>query len=253
MPKLSVQEKLVIGYMEGDVRGPELYAEWQAGHVDDVFLRTNLGKAWSEIDQPESDLDHAAWRTLFAAAGYTLDGEAAHRPTETLTLWRGSHPQTRDNWSWSSSRDVAEWFAGRWYHQGEGRLYQIQAPPHALLAQNSARYEFEYVVDTAGLAITEVPQSIESVMYAIGHNFNGEQFIQPTIDGFRCQASIAAQPFVEEAITRLIAEGFLSPVPQTNPQQYDQIGFYPRPDDPDAAERMEAWRREQRAAKGGVS
>ncbi|MEW1552244.1 hypothetical protein, partial [Streptomyces tsukubensis] len=38
-----------------------------------------------------------------------------------------------------------------------GRLYRTVAPPTALLAYNTNRGEDEYVLDTTGLTITEVP------------------------------------------------------------------------------------------------
>ncbi|MCZ0983836.1 hypothetical protein O1L60_44545 [Streptomyces diastatochromogenes] len=38
-----------------------------------------------------------------------------------------------------------------------GRLYRTTAPPCALLARNADRGEDEYVLDTNGLTIVEVP------------------------------------------------------------------------------------------------
>jgi len=98
---------------------------------------------------------------MFTAAGYTADGRPAPHPTSPVELWRGSVPARRADWSWTARRTVAEGYAtGTGAHRPTtGRLYRTLAPASALLAYNSNRDEDEYVIDTRGLEITEVPVS----------------------------------------------------------------------------------------------
>lgn len=108
-------------------------------------------------EYPDRALTREEWRDLFREAGFTIDGHPAPRPTQPVTLWRGSVPERRTDWSWSTARTVAEGYAnGTRARRPQGRLYRVDAPPAALLAANMERDEAEYVVDTVGLRITEV-------------------------------------------------------------------------------------------------
>jgi hypothetical protein len=110
-------------------------------------------------EYPDAALDRPAWRQLFTAAGFTADGRPAERPAGPVELWRGSVPERRADWSWTTRRAVAEGYAtGTGARRPTtGRLYRVVAPAAALLAHNTGRVEDEYVIDTGGLTIAEHP------------------------------------------------------------------------------------------------
>ncbi|MER7309999.1 hypothetical protein, partial [Streptomyces griseoluteus] len=140
----------------GRVNGPALlFDAWHRAQIDTATLTATIGSVWSDAEYPDQCLDREAWRELFAAAGFTVDGQPATRPAEPVELWRGTVPERRTDWSWTTDRAVAERFAGGLRGRKPGRLYRLLAPPHALLCANTERDEAEYVVDTTGLAITE--------------------------------------------------------------------------------------------------
>ncbi|MEV4505443.1 hypothetical protein [Streptomyces klenkii] len=146
--------------MAGRLDGPALlFDAWFGKTIDAGTLAAHVGRVWNMAEYPDAALDHSTWRRLFAAAGFTADGQTAERPAEPVELWRGSVPERRADWSWSTRRTVAEGYAtGTGARRPTtGRLYRVVAPPSALLAYNSGRDEDEYVLDTDALAITEVP------------------------------------------------------------------------------------------------
>lgn len=143
--------------LAGRVPGPQLLAEaWKLGRIDVPTLAATISGVWSGCEYPNLALDHAVWRKLFQAAGYTRDGKLVERPTAAVELWRGSPPAHRRGWSWTTDRAMAERFA----HNGMrgrsvGRLYRTVAPPSALLCESNDRDESEFVVDTYRLRIAE--------------------------------------------------------------------------------------------------
>ncbi|MEU8620617.1 hypothetical protein [Streptomyces sp. NPDC048623] len=131
--------------------------------IDTGTLITQAGRVRSMAEYPDTALDRAVWRTLFKAAGFTVDGRPAERPAHTVELWRGSVSERKADRSSSVSRAVA---VAEAYATGTGtgarrpttgRLYRVLAPPRAPLARNNGRAEDEYVLDTETLPITEVP------------------------------------------------------------------------------------------------
>ncbi|MFD8597642.1 hypothetical protein ACFV1L_21830 [Kitasatospora sp. NPDC059646] len=144
----------------GRLYGPALlYDAWFGEVIDAAALAAHIGRVWSMAEYPDSALDREDWRELFTAAGYTADGEPAERPAEPVELWRGSVPERRTDWSWTTRRDLAEGYANGTAARRPttGRLYRTVAPPAALLAHNNGRGESEYVLDTEHLTITEHP------------------------------------------------------------------------------------------------
>ncbi|MET7983009.1 hypothetical protein [Streptomyces sp. NPDC005281] len=111
------------------------------------------GPVWSSAEFPDKQLDRDTWRWLFNVAGFTVDGKPADRPTEPMTLYRGSVPERRTDWSWTRDRAVAERFAAGLRGRGEGRLWVCEVPPAHMLAVNTGRDEDEVVVETRGLRV----------------------------------------------------------------------------------------------------
>ena len=151
-------EDLALG--AGRIHGPELlYSAWR-GHVIAVeAVAAVVGSVWAMSEYPDRSLARSEWRELFGVAGYTVDGKRAARPTELLTLWRGSVPERARDWSWTASRAVAERYAtGRIAGRPLGHLYRATVHPIHLLCSNTGhdRDEAEYVVDTDLIEITEV-------------------------------------------------------------------------------------------------
>jgi hypothetical protein len=155
--KLTTDEfEQLLGYA-GMRNGPALlFDAWAGRHITPETITATIGEVWSCAEYPDQNIDRDGWRILFRKAGFTIDGKPAERPTEPLTLWRGSVPERRRDWSWSTDRTVADGYAnGTGARRPKGRLYRVVAPPEALLCANNGREEAEYVIDTRGLRITE--------------------------------------------------------------------------------------------------
>ncbi|MFJ9474735.1 hypothetical protein ACIRRI_06925 [Streptomyces mirabilis] len=155
--KLTTDElDYLIGH-EGRNAGPSLLADaYSEDKITAETVTALIGGIWSGAEYPDRHLDRDTWRWLFDVAGFTIDGEPAERPTEPILLWRGTVPERRTDWSWTTDRTIAEGYAnGTAARRPTGRLHVVLAPPEALLAANNGRSEAEYVVDTRGLTITE--------------------------------------------------------------------------------------------------
>lgn len=142
----------------GRTIGPRLLLDAWEGHlVDDAALASHIGRVWSLAEYPDASLGHDQWRRLFQAAGFTADGVRVPLPVKPLTLWRGSVPARRRDWSWSTNRELASIYAAGGFGRPAGTLYRMVAPPAALLCANEWRDEGEYVVDTGhpGVTVTE--------------------------------------------------------------------------------------------------
>lgn len=142
----------------GRIAGPYLLWEAHAGDlVDEAALAAHIGPVWSRTEFPDAALGHGRWRELWRSAGFTRDGRPAERPADPVELWRGSVPERRADWSWTTDRAVAEEYAAGGHSRAVGRLYRTVAPSGVLLGAYNGRGEAEYVVDTDGLTIIEVP------------------------------------------------------------------------------------------------
>ncbi|MEV6818540.1 hypothetical protein AB0M72_07265 [Nocardiopsis dassonvillei] len=126
------------------------------------MLSEHLAAAWSLAEYPDAALPRLVWRRLFDAAGYTIDGVRADRPSGEVVLWRGSVAERRTDWSWTPDQQVAaRYAAGCVGGRPLGQLWQVTAPPEALLAFMTTRGEDEYVVDTTGLHIDHISRDAE--------------------------------------------------------------------------------------------
>ena len=146
--------------LAGRNAGPWLLSDAKCfGAVSDVTIVAVTADVWSGAEYPQDWLRQVDWLDLFTVAGFAIDGRPADRPTQPVTLWRGCPPKLRRHMSWTSDRELARKFAfdglrGR----PKGALYQTTAPPEALLCINHiSRQESEYVINTRGLTIREVP------------------------------------------------------------------------------------------------
>jgi hypothetical protein len=152
----------------GRIAAPYLLMDaWESGVLADADLAAHIGQAWSMAEFPDR-YGHDRWRELFHEAGFTLDGRPAQRPAAALELWRGSVPERRTDWSWTTERAVAEQYASGHYRRPVGRLYRVLAPPSAMLAANTGRDEAEYVIDTTGLDIIECPTTPDRLIPTTG-------------------------------------------------------------------------------------
>lgn len=154
---LSLNEFEEIIATAGRIHRPALLLEaYLLRTISATTVTATVGPVWEEAEYPEESLGRASWLELFTTAGFTIDGKAAARPAEPITLWRGSVHARRRRMSWTSDRPQAQRFAsdGLRGRQG-GRVYQTVAPPAALLCINNGRAEAEHVINTRGLTIRE--------------------------------------------------------------------------------------------------
>ncbi|MGW1278044.1 hypothetical protein ACWD4V_13970 [Streptomyces tsukubensis] len=149
--------QLLIG-MAGRDYGPLFLSDAdEHGKITPAETASVIGDIWSMAEYPDRKLGHDEWRRLFAVAGFTIDGAPHPQPTETARLYRGSVPERRADWSWTSSIDVALRYArGHVTGRTRGGLWVCDVPPAHMLAINTGRGEDETVVDTRGLDIREV-------------------------------------------------------------------------------------------------
>lgn len=145
---------------EGRNGGPAvLWVAWEGEMISYDTLAAHVGAVWSLAEFPDQCLEREQWLELFRCASFTVDGKRAALPTEPLTLWRGAVPERRADWSWTTDPEVARTYAsGTMLGRPMGKVWQVVAPPGALLAANlgpDTRKESEYVVDTRGLNIFE--------------------------------------------------------------------------------------------------
>jgi hypothetical protein len=123
-----------------------------------------VGGAWSGAEFPEHALDRIEWGELFDLAGYTVDGQAAQRPTEPLTLLPGRPGIPPDRMASTVSPERAEWFARRPIWPAPGTVGVAQVEPQRPLAHihEGGRSEHEYLINPEGLAIARHPASADA-------------------------------------------------------------------------------------------
>lgn len=149
-------------------QGRQLWDAFQSATVPDLAYRVIA--AWSVASYPHSVLTCEQWRILFRAGGFAYGGVRYDPPAKPLTLYRGAAAPSRAarreyrrvsrgevtdpalGWSWTESFEIAARYA-RNRHEG-GVVYQIYAPPAALLARgfDDESVDPEWVVDTAQLS-----------------------------------------------------------------------------------------------------
>lgn len=154
--RLTTEEFDYLAGREGRNSGPALLSEaYSDCRITAATVTALIGGIWSGAEFPDRHLDREEWRWLFNVAGFTVDGVRAARPAEPVLLYRGTVPERRTDWSWTTDRAVAERFAAGSGGRPPGRIYTVLAPPEALLCACNGRQEAEFVVDTRGLHVQE--------------------------------------------------------------------------------------------------
>lgn len=155
---LSVNDLSAVCGTAGRVYAPRLTCElWDHGLLEPQAVTAGVPLAWCDCELPEmgSSVGRRRWLEMFAAAGFTVDGEPADRPHGTVALYRGATHARRRGMSWSSDLEVARRFAGGALRgRMPGQVYRLEAPWSAALAVINDRTEGEHVIDTRGLTIT---------------------------------------------------------------------------------------------------
>lgn len=113
-----------------------------------------LAHVWSIAEWPEGALGAALWVTMFRRVGFVSEtGEPA--PVAPLQLYRGATWGRRRGLAWSTSPDVARWFADRATRFGlVGHVFGAVVPPAGVLAyidKSRGASEREVIVDPAYL------------------------------------------------------------------------------------------------------
>ena len=111
------------------------------------------GPTWSMAEFPDAALPHKTWRSIFAMAGFCVDGRRAERPQQPLVLYRGATAARRRMWSWTDDREVAARYAAGHYGRKPGSVWIAVVDPARLLARVAERQEAEWIVDAARLQI----------------------------------------------------------------------------------------------------
>lgn len=146
----------------------------QVGGLPDHALRPIMGWLFGQSLYPLLTLDGDRWHELFTRVGYTINGASAVQPSWPILMFRGSVPESRDNWSWTEARDLAWLFANdatalHSHGTRKGKVWTAYVEPWRFLAAMTGNYLSptmpdadgklftEYVIYTPGMTITEDP------------------------------------------------------------------------------------------------
>ncbi|MFS0767090.1 hypothetical protein [Peribacillus phoenicis] len=140
--------------------------KWWPNIIDDE-KPTLLIEAWENSVYPQA-VDGVKWISLFKEVGFFTDGNG-QKPSNEITLYRGSHPKFKRSMSWSADPITALFFRLR-EEQGikTKRIYKTIVKPESVLAVigGLGSWPFyhsfvEYIVDPEELTeeITEVEEN----------------------------------------------------------------------------------------------
>ena len=112
-----------------------------------------VANAWSIAGFSHEALTQPRWLDLFKEAGYAVDGHLAPEPTEPIRLYRGAPDDYRHGLAWTRDLSTARRFADGTEGRHVGTVWVADVPPANLLAFIHYGFEYEYIVDTAGVEI----------------------------------------------------------------------------------------------------
>lgn len=137
--------------------GAELAELWESGRLPLEYLEAMLWPVW--VGQPDHRTapSKQQWEAMFRAVGYQEDGQPARRPWLPRRLYRGASGDRRYGLSWTTNPSVARHFLTR--HDDSARVWTCVCHPSRILAsgRRGRDSEGEFVLDTTGLEISEVP------------------------------------------------------------------------------------------------
>lgn len=138
----------VIGLHERPYRMGVLEKLYLTGRISVDELRSMLVDWWSDTEIPQSNQDEPL--ALFYEAGFSTDDqEGFDALPAVLTLYRGVDgvcELTPDGPSWTTERNVADFFAKR-YAKGVTYRIEVERKSPAVLAWISGRGETEIILD----------------------------------------------------------------------------------------------------------
>lgn len=120
-----------------------------ARFVQKQSLRSLLEAFWSDMESPAYVYGCGTVVRWFRRAGFVSDDPAVQRPTEPITVWRGTQTcRSADGRgvSWTTDRDKARWFAARFAIDEPGWVWEATVPPSGVLGMFTDRGEEEVVV-----------------------------------------------------------------------------------------------------------
>ncbi len=129
-----------------------------------IGLYTDKGDMYSEIT------DIVKNGKEYRPDDWSKDLPECVRTESTFTVYRAgeeSIDMAAESMSWTLWRDVAEWFAGRHEHYGQGtqHLYQASISADDVIAFTNGRQEFEIIQYQGVRDIEEIPRSGVSEKY----------------------------------------------------------------------------------------
>jgi hypothetical protein len=127
-----------------------LYDSYFDGSLS-VPLADALRDAWVSAEYPEQLVDRFMWIGWLQETGFI--GEPVTK--KSLTLYRASDEDSKDNLAWTSNLEVAEWFQARNVRLGrESTIWVARVPRSCILAHfPDDRNEDEYLVNAEMLNI----------------------------------------------------------------------------------------------------
>jgi hypothetical protein len=142
--------------------GPQLlWSWWQSGEMPSHVFKTLVPHVWSLAEWPSRALLARDWLGMFKDAGFVSDcGSSA--PTEPVVVYRGAVQSNIRGFSWTMDLERATWFARReeLFGFGEGKVFRVTAPPHAVLGHFLDRCEDEIVLNPLCLKGGATPQAV---------------------------------------------------------------------------------------------
>jgi hypothetical protein len=142
--------------------------------ISGTELAMGVADSWISPEWPGQQMDLATWILIFRRSTpegrYLLDeGETRLLADldEQLTLYRGCWEEYKLGMSWTTDRDMANWFAHRFdIRDNVGVLYTVTVPRELVLATFDRRGELEVVLDCLTMKDTyEIePQAVSATV-----------------------------------------------------------------------------------------